>query len=181
MVDQSGKWDDINKRIATRRGASVAERPNHALGSDILPALAPASSPPTPQLPEPLTIIGRFRANQINRKLAVAQLSEYYDARMDLIRHQLKEAVRAGKAQATEAGDRYLMELNRSHLGFLAELGLKNVDRRQEILIELNERTAQRLADITSRDWPDFLKDQAVDEITLMNQDFAQRLRHELG
>ena len=181
MSDQSSKWDDLDKRMRGRREAEDKSQSSDALVPDVLPVSAPAVTPPSAELPEPTTIVARFRMNQINRKLAVAQLTEYYDARMELVRHQLKEAVRAGKAESTEAADRYLMELNRNHLSFLAELGLKNVDKRQEILIELNERTARRLDDIRTRDWPAFLKDQAVDEITLMNKDFAERLRQELG
>ena len=51
------------------------------------------------------------------------------------------------------------MELNHNQLKFLAELGLKNVAKRQEILTELQERTSRRMADIAARNWPSILKD----------------------
>jgi hypothetical protein len=173
------KWDNVDKRVRAQKESANGSHPMLPRGAGLV-AVAPAAAP-TPQVAEPTTIVARVKANMIQRKIGVAQLDELYKAQMDLIRHQLKEAVRARKAEATEAADRYLLELNRSHLNFLAELGLKNVDKRQEIVIELNERTSQRLSDIMNRDWPASLKDHAVDEILDMNKDFAERLRHELG
>jgi hypothetical protein len=136
----TNKWDEVDKRIRSRSTPNNNDRPNQTLEPEILPAISPKGSPP-----EPKTIIARFRTNQIQRRLAIAQLSEYHDAKMELVKHQFKEAVRTKKAEASEFADHFLMELNHSHLKFLAELGLKNVDKRQEILIELNERTSRRM------------------------------------
>jgi hypothetical protein len=179
----ANKWDDVDKILRDRKQRSKTSGTGKelVLEPEVLPAALPMRPGPAPEAPEPSNIIARFKTRQIERKLAAAQLTEYYDARMELLKHQLKEAVRARKAEATESAERFLMELNQNHLKFVAELGLSNVDKRQDIMMELNERTARRIEEIYNRDWPQMLKDQAIDELMKMSEDFADRLRHDLG
>ncbi|MGH7985983.1 MAG: hypothetical protein ACREQX_06825 [Candidatus Binataceae bacterium] len=99
-------------------------------------------------MPQPRTVIERYRARQLERKIAAEQLEAYHLAWLDQVKHQLKEAVRTRTAEATQAAEQFLYELNQKHLGFMAELGLKNVDTRQKILMELSEQTARRLEEV---------------------------------
>ncbi|MGH8012983.1 MAG: hypothetical protein ACREQ4_10825 [Candidatus Binataceae bacterium] len=178
MSDANDKWANINQRLGKQlEGKNVG---NKATEAELVPApLTPV--PPTIVEPQPQSIIEKFKAHQLERRLAAKQLQAYHVARLEDLKHQLKEAVRMRMAAATQAAEQFLYQLNQKHLGFMAELGLKNVDTRQKILMELSEQTARRLEEVGQREWPSRLKDEAIDQIFAMNQEFAERLRHEFG
>ncbi len=177
----AGKWDEVDRIIRDRGNSDNSQASNQVIMPEILPPVAAETTMPTPITPEPGNIIDRYRARQIDRKVARAHWEQYYNARLELVGHELKEAVRAKSAEMTAKVERVLMQLNDSHLQFLAELGLKNVGQRQSILIKLQEQTSRQIQDVMERDWPQQLKDQTIDQLLGMSKAFADRLNCELG
>lgn len=177
----AGKWDEVDRRIRSNT-ADNSLPPTEALVPELVPPTSLTDvSTLSASTPEPGNIVDRYRARQIDRRVARAYWEQYYDAKLELVRHELKEAVRAKSAEMTAKVERVLMQLNDAHLQFLAELGLKNIAQRQKILIQLQEQTSRQMQEVLNRDWPQALKNQTIDQLLAMSKSFAEKLHRELG
>jgi hypothetical protein len=126
-------------------------------------------------------MLSQWREKRITQKAAVEQLKILYEGQRELIKHQVSEAVRLGKADATRTAETHLFKLNAQHLEELDKLGLQNYGKRQEMLRKLADQTTQNLRQAIESDWPESIKSKTIKGIFDLNNQFYGKLTRELG
>ena len=126
-------------------------------------------------------LITEFQAGRIRRGATISALREWHSGQLEVVKTQIREAVRVQEAQASVQAERFLETLNQQYLAYLGELGLKNIAERQQMIIRLSEQTSKSLREVMEADWPQPMKDGAVENITRMHDTFADKLRQEVG
>lgn len=143
--------------------------------------LVSQSSIPQSPTPESMQgVITRLRANGIQRKAALEAMKAATSARLEVFNHQLQEAVKTKKAEATMLTDQVLADLDGQYQAFLSEIGVRNEAVRNDTLKKLGDETARSLKEIQGKDWPDFMITETIKVITDRYNKFLDRLRGEL-
>jgi len=159
------KEKDINPQA--RKGALEVKAPDELLESNETPT----------------DIVTRYKANKIKRNNAIEQLSVWYDAQLEITKTHLKEAVIAKKEQIGREAQQFITELDRRHLEFLAEIGLKNKAIRESTLIKLADQTKDSLSELESRratgTYPDFLINETIEAIINVHRKFFEKLQRD--
>ena len=144
------------------------------------PSLDTPQAAPAHQLMErfgnPKGLIMQVRAGAIQRSAAVDALKIWHRGQLAVAEVQVNEAVRIHTKKARVDAERFLARIDNDYLEYLGELGLRNVGRRQEMLVRLGDQTSKTLAEIQDADWPPTMKDQAVKKVMKMHEDFADKL-----
>lgn len=173
---EKSDWTKIDRAI--QRG----EIRNLPLGGlDSGSASAGSSSPRGTPPANPSGLIAQFKANQVQRSHVLKHIKAWYDASLDITQHQLAEVVRVRRAEASLVGEQLLAQLSAQHLEFMANLGLSNLDKRQQLLLKLGDQTTAALKNIESRDWPAQIIDDQLRTIMDWYKGFAEKLSQELG
>jgi hypothetical protein len=176
---RSGKtdWSDVNNAVRRRE---------HSEALPIGPAgLTPSTSglqkPDGSGAVQPEGVIANFKANAITKKAAVTYLKMYYEQQLDASRHHLQELVRVRKAESTAVAEQMLASINSQQMRFLVDVGLKNEAVRNDALVQLNNQTSATLRQIVTADWPETLRQQAIEGIIERNGKFFGKLMTDLG
>jgi len=129
----------------------------------------------------PSGVVMEFRAGRVQRTVALDALRAWYNGQLAVAEAQVHEAVRVQTAQAKAQSEKFLARIDNDYLTYLGELGLRNIDKRQQMLLQLNDQTSENLKQVMNADWPKSMKDQAVAQIRDMHERFAHKLSKELG
>ena len=137
---------------------------------------------PTPgSTVKPEGVIANLKANAITRKAAVDYLRMYYEQQLEASRHHLTEVVRVRKAESTAVAEQMLASINSQQMQFLVDVGLRNEEVRGRALMQLNDQVSATLRQVMSADWPDPLREQAINGIYDRQRKFFERLMTDLG
>lgn len=127
----------------------------------------------------PSGIVGRIRSEQIRNRAALVFDRDWYNARLEVSKHQLKRAVEL-KIKETDADvERMLTDISRKHLQYLTEMGLRNSEQREEALERLSDQTASRIKRLQAKDWPDSLIEQTINGVIELHQRFFDKILEE--
>jgi len=113
-------------------------------------------------LESPEGIIAKYKAKQIERKAVVSYLQSWYDTQLDVGRKRLEETGKIKNAEMKVEAQRFYAELQSKLDHILDELDMKNVQRRQKMMVNLASNTSEILAVAQKKDMPDSLKEQAI-------------------
>lgn len=178
MPDSRDKrdWDKhIAEKFGKQKSQPSSSSRDLARAGEVLPPDSPGEI--MPSLPaEPRGLLARFKAGQISRAYAVQHLKEIADGRIEMVRIQVKLAVKAGTAAAKENCDKFLTQLANEHMKWIGELGLENIERYNELTANLQDITHRDVENVKAKPWSDLLKEQAIDRIMEMNAQFAAKL-----
>ena len=147
----------------------------------------PEVSPTGPEVlaPAPSQTVGgvlqRFKEGKILRNTAIQELEKITTARLDVLTHQLQEAAKVKKTEATVTADRFLKELDLQFQEVVQELGIRNEAIRRETLKKLSDETARDLQEIMNKDWPDFMKNEIIDAIKSRWRQFLGNLMKDVS
>lgn len=140
--------------------------------------------PPSAEgLEDPETMLAKWKANKIERNAIVEYFEKRYDAQLEMVEEELRQAVRVNNAEVVKQADRWIDKINQEHLEFMTELGLRNKEKRQEALQKLGDQTTEALNQIKTRqgEWPPEMLDQTLEAVRELHQRFFQRIMEELG
>jgi hypothetical protein len=124
----------------------------------------------------PKGVISKFKSDRIKSNAELDFDQEWYKAKLQVSKHQLKKAVELKVKETDAEVERLLTDISRQHLKYLTELGLKNSEEREDALERLGEQTAQRIKSIQSKDWPEFLVEQILDGVIEIYQRFFDKI-----
>ena len=141
-VDRSGSGRNLPAVIPTDPGA-LAPAPSQTVGG----------------------VLQRLKEGKIVRQAAVQELEVITTARLNVLTHQLQEAAKVKKTEATVTADRFLKELDLQFQEVVQALGIRNEAIRRETIKKLNNETARDLEEIINKDWPDFMKNETIKAI----------------
>ncbi len=134
-----------------------------------------------PSADEASGILTKLRARQLGRKAALEALEKSYMGQLDVLTHTIGAAARAKKTQIDVEAEEFLRELDARHLELLTEIGLRNKETRERALLELTERTVEKLRDVQQRDWPPSLIQDTVQELLDLRKRLVREVMEELG
>ena len=126
-------------------------------------------------------VLQRLKEGKIVRKAAVQELEVITTARLDVLTHQLQEAAKVKKTEATVTTDRFLKELDLQFQEVVQALGIRNEAIRRDTLKKLNDETARDLKEIMNKDWPDFMKTETIDAINCRWRQFLMNLMKDVS
>lgn len=169
MTDDSKKtdWSRVDRTVSSRD----------------LPAVVPvAGEALTPSAPEAVGgVVQRFKEGKIKREATIQKLQAMAAAQFDVLSHQLREASKVKKAEATVTAERFLKEIDLQFQEVAQQLGVRNEAIRRETLKTLSDETARDLQEIQNKDWPDFMVDTTVEAIKTRWNKFVADLMKDLG
>lgn len=134
-----------------------------------------------PSADEASGILTKLKARQLGRKAALEALEKSYMGQLDVLTHTIGTAARAKKTQIDVEAEEYLRELDARHLELLTQIGLRNKETREKALIELTDRTVEKLRDVQQRDWPPSLIEMTVQELFELRKRLVREVMEELG
>ncbi len=126
-------------------------------------------------------VIAQFKANKIQKKVALKHIETWYDGQLEAARHAVAEAVRVRKAEASSVAERLLMAIDTDHLRYLTSLGLRNEAVRGEALKDLGDQTHRLMSEIEAKNWPPQLVEETLHGILERHRKFFDRIMQDLG
>jgi hypothetical protein len=124
----------------------------------------------------PNGLISRVQSEQIKNKAGLEFDRKWYEAQLEVSKHQLKRAVEL-KIKETDADiERLLTDISRRHLQYLTEMGLRNSEQREEALEQLSDQTAARIKRLQGKDWPESLIEQTINGVIELHQRFFDKI-----
>jgi len=123
-----------------------------------------------------LDLIGRIKANNIERKTGLEMMRAMYDAQIEVGKHRLKRAVDVERQRVDLVANKYLYRITEEYLRDMRELGLGNYDARMSTLFTLNDETTKLLEKAESQDVPQSIKDMTIDAIVRKHKEFYDRI-----
>lgn len=124
----------------------------------------------------PQGIVSKVQSDRIKSKAGLEFDRAWYDAQLEVSKHQLKRAVEL-KIKETDADvERLLTDISRRHLQYLTEMGLRNSEQREEALERLADQTAARIKRLQGKDWPDSLIEQTINGVIELHQRFFDKI-----
>lgn len=148
-----------------------------------LPEVIPTD--PEALAPAPSQTVGgvlqRLKEGKIVRQAALQELEVITTARLNVLTHQLQEAAKVKKTEATVTADRFLKELDLQFQEVVQALGIRNEAIRRETMKKLNDETARDLEEIINKDWPDFMKNETIDAINRRWHQFLGNLMKDVS
>jgi len=113
--DERTDWDRTNKALARQKGEKVLPVQSDTVGP---PAPIPGETAP------PVGLIAKIRSGGIKRNAALATLKEWHEGQLEVARHQIAEAVKVKKAEATGIAEQILSRIDDDRIAYLRTLGL---------------------------------------------------------
>ncbi len=175
--DDKTDWTNVNKAVQRRQLDSDLPINPEGVGSPASAIVRPGSN--TPLSPE--GFIANYKANKITRTAVLEHLKVFHASQLEAAKHHLIEAVRVRKADSTATADQFLQLINARQLQFLTDIGLRDNQLRAEAVRKLQAQTAEQLKQTMAQDWPEALRENAINGIVELNRRFFQRLMTELG
>ena len=172
--DEGTDWKPTEKAL-TRH-----ERPD-VLSSQPISPVPDLSSAPGGKMPVGSAgLLAKLQSSTIERRAKVEMLKTWHEGELNLARHQIAEAVKVKKAEASGIAERILTQLDSDRIEFLRTLGLKNTGERQQALLELRKQTATQLAEIQDQDMPEQLLQSTIEGVIELDKRFFNKLLDEL-
>ena len=144
------------------------------------PSLDTPESAPAHQMMQrfgsPGGIIMELKQGNIQRKAALEAMKMWHQGQLEVAEVQIAQAVRVHTTKARVEAEQFLARIDTEYLDYLGELGLRNVGKRQEMLVRLADQTTATLKEVQEADWPPTMKDQAVSKVMKMHEDFSDKL-----
>lgn len=186
--DQKKKtdWSLTNSIRRTTAPPEREENEQRAVSRSGLQPGGHSSVPSAPAVALPDTsasrgIVMQWKENKLGRKAALKALEAQYNGQLDALTHSISKAVQVQKARADVVASEYLRELDARHIAMMAELGLRNKDTRERTLITLTDQTAARLAEVQSKDWPEELIADVMNNLFTLRRRVVAEMMKELG
>lgn len=131
-----------------------------------------------PDLSGSQDIMLRWKKRQINRKAALSGLQKQYDAQLDMLKTTLAGALRVHEGQTDQVVKSFFYKLDQKNMEMLAELGLRNLEARQKVLMQITEMTASKVQEAQGKNWPkDFIDDTLQQLWNLRMQTIAEIMK----
>lgn len=175
--DAKTDWSRVSNSIAKtpEKAAEVVARAQRSAEAFETNAIQ------VPELSAPSGILSQFKANLIKRRSAMAALQTHYDSQLDVLSHTLARAGQVEKSRADVVAEEYLKELDAKHLEVLAELGMRNKETRERALIALTDQTVIKVREVMSKDWPEELIQETLQELFTLRKRVIAEILRELG
>lgn len=125
-------------------------------------------------------VVQKLREGKIKRRAAVQALERAATVQLEVLSHQLHEAARVKKTEATVLAEQLLKGLDLQFQEVLSELGLRNEGIRLATLKKLNDETAKELKEFANKDWPDFMREASIALVTERWRRFLNRLSQDV-
>lgn len=161
--------------------AEIDDVPEGAPGAELSVRPAMPIAAPIPDAKAVQGILAKWRSNNLERGAALAALKENYTSQLDVLKHCLTAAARVKKTQADVMAEEYLKELDARHLEVLTEIGLRNKDTREKALLELTDRTVEKLREVQGKDWPEALIEDTIQKLLGLRERLVAEILEELG
>ena len=134
----------------------------------------------------------RWKAGGVNKQALIEELKARHKGHLDMVKHFIAEntevmkhaasqTLRARKSQIDVQVEEYIKQLDASHLSVLAELGLKNVDTRLAAVHRLGDLVAAAVKKMTEADWPEHMKQKAINDAFALHDREHAKFMEELG
>ena len=127
------------------------------------------------------SVLQNLKIGRIERKAAVKELEVITAGQIDVLIHQVKEAAKVKKTEATVTADKFLKELDLQFQEVVQALGLKNEAIRVDTLKKLGDRTAQDMKEVMNKDWPESMKDDVLLAIKVRWKGFVEDLMKDVS
>jgi hypothetical protein len=124
---------------------------------------------------------GLHGEGKVKKKAIVKALELKYNAEIDTLEHRLTNLVRVRKVQAEVVAEGYLKQLDAAKLEVLTQLGMRNVNTRQNAMVELTNATVAKIKEVESSEWPESLKNERIHDMLVLLKGFNRKLMEELG
>ena len=92
----------------------------------------------------PAGVIMGLKQGNIQRKAALEAMKMWHQGQLEVAEVQIAQAVRVHTTKARVEAEPFLARIDTEYLDYLAELGLRNVGKRQEMLVRLANQTTLR-------------------------------------
>jgi hypothetical protein len=125
-------------------------------------------------------VIAKFKANSLERRAALEEIQLATRARLDVFGHQLQEAAKTKKAEATMIAKQFLAQIDADYQHVLHEIGVRNEGARRETLKKIGDETSRDLDEIQNKNWPDFMIKATIELIMKRYTKFLARLDEDL-
>jgi hypothetical protein len=126
-------------------------------------------------------ILAQWKANTLERRAALDAMKENYASQLTVLKHCLTAVAKVKKSQADVLAREYLSELDARHLEVLTEIGLRNKDTREKALLELTDRTVEKLREVQAKDWPEALIEDTIQKLLGLRERLLAEILEELG
>jgi len=122
-----------------------------------------------------------WQEGRMTRKLALARLAELHMGQMEVLKKKVKEGVRIQVTQVENRARDIMEEMDREYLNGMVLLEIQNAGERIDALSKLNDIICAKIAEIRGKNWPQEMKDEAVDQAFALKARVATRIMKELG
>ena len=130
---------------------------------------------------DPVGILAKLQQGRLTRKASLSAMKARYDSQIEVLCHQLTQAVVVEKAKVDVLADQYLKEIDSQHLAVLSELGLRNKETRERALLKLTQSTVDRLKEVQEMDWPEAIIHETIGQILQLKTRAVGEIMSELG
>jgi hypothetical protein len=161
--------------------AEIDDSGEESTGGELSVRPAMPIAAPIPDAKAVQGILAQWKSNNLERSAALAALKENYSSQLDVLKHCLTAAARVKKTQADVMAEEYLKELDARHLEVLTEIGLRNKDTREKALLELTDRTVEKLREVQGKDWPEALIEDTIQKLLGLRERLVAEILEELG
>jgi hypothetical protein len=126
-----------------------------------------------------LGVISRFKAGQIERKSALAEIGALTTAHLEATRHALNRALEVQKQRVDLIAQKYIYQITEEHLRDMRDMGLHNFEARLQTLLRLNSEAASLFKQAEAQDVPEFIRKNTLDAIFKKYQEFSNKITAE--
>ncbi len=168
MVDDKNDVFNQNKSIVHDKNSNLPDSFRKNIENDELALETPESA------------LEKWRTNRIKRKAAIKIANTYFDEKRKVAEQQIKQAAHLKNEETIVEANRYLKELDQRQIKYLTEFGMKNVEMRSEAMIRLQEQRAKLIRTVNEKDIDDQMKNQVIEGITKLHNEFFKKLSKEL-
>jgi hypothetical protein len=123
-----------------------------------------------------LDIIGKIKANTIERRAGLEAIHAMYKAQIEAGTHALQRAVEVEKQRVDLVANKYIYQITQEYLRDMNDLGMHNYTARVETLFRLSAETTRLLEQAESQAVPQSLKDQTIAAIIKKHTEFYERI-----
>jgi hypothetical protein len=167
------RWENANTALQRAQSAPLTPIETQS------PTLAPIDAQIAQIRSQKLGVIASFKANKIERTVALTKLKALTDAQLEASTHALRAAVGIEKERINVVANKYIYQLNEEYLTDLGELGLKNLETRMNTLLKLNQVVAGLIAAAEAQNVPASIIDETVQAIASKRKEFFDRILEE--
>ena len=174
MSDEAKKtdWSKIDDVASPKSGTEA----NTALSQPIVP-----DAPMVADSQDVQGVVANYKLGKIKKRAAFEAIERIQKAKLEVLDHQLSEAVQTKKAEATMLAREFLAGLDADYQLVLQGIGIKNEAARQDTLKLLGDKTAETLKEVSEADWPEFMRIETVKVISARYIKFLDEIKDDLN